>query len=34
VATPVYTQDWTAKLIDANIKNEPLPKSPLPEGGS
>jgi ribose transport system substrate-binding protein len=34
VATPVYTQDWTAKLIDANVKNEPLPKSPLPEGGS
>jgi ribose transport system substrate-binding protein len=34
VATPVYTQDWTAKLIDANVKSEPLPKSPLPEGGS
>ncbi len=30
VATPVYTQDWTAKLIDANAGHKPLPPSPAP----
>jgi ribose transport system substrate-binding protein len=30
VATPVYTQDWTASLIDANVDHKPLPASPLP----
>jgi ribose transport system substrate-binding protein len=30
VATPVYTQEWTAELIDANAEHKPLPKSPFP----
>lgn len=30
VATPVYSQDWTASLIDANVEHKPLPASPLP----
>jgi ribose transport system substrate-binding protein len=30
VATPVYSQDWTAGLINANIDHKPLPASPLP----
>jgi len=34
VATPVYTQDWTAKLIDANAGHTALPASPPPGGGS
>jgi ribose transport system substrate-binding protein len=34
VATPVYTQDWTAKLIDANATKQPLPASPAPGGAS
>lgn len=32
VATPVYSQDWTVRLIDANAENKPLPKSPVPNG--
>jgi ribose transport system substrate-binding protein len=31
VATPVYSQAWTASLIDANAAKKPLPKSPVPE---
>lgn len=31
VATPVYSQSWTVKLIDANVNHKPLPKSPLPQ---
>jgi ribose transport system substrate-binding protein len=34
VATPVYTQEWTAKLIDANADHTALPASPLPGGGA
>ncbi|MEO0868143.1 MAG: substrate-binding domain-containing protein [Cyanobacteria bacterium J06642_11] len=32
VATPDYTQAWTAKLIDAQNLDAPLPLPPLPEG--
>lgn len=34
VATPVYSQDWTAELIDANAEHKPLPKSPFPGASS
>jgi len=30
VATPVYSQQWTAELIDANLAHKPLPASPEP----
>lgn len=30
VATPVYSQQWTAGLIDANADHKPLPASPEP----
>jgi ribose transport system substrate-binding protein len=33
VATPVYTQDWTAGLIDANAEGKPLPASPIAKAG-
>jgi ribose transport system substrate-binding protein len=29
VATPVYTQQWTADLIDATVAHAPLPASPV-----
>jgi len=32
VATPVYDQAWTAKLIAANAAHQPLPASPVPGG--
>lgn len=32
VATPVYDQAWTVKLIDANAAHQPLPPSPVPGG--
>jgi ribose transport system substrate-binding protein len=31
VATPVYTQQWTAELIDANAAHKPPPASPEPQ---
>ena len=34
VATPVYSQAWTAKLIDANADHTALPASPEPGGGA
>lgn len=33
VATPVYTQAWTAGLIDANAAGKPLPASPVAKLG-
>jgi ribose transport system substrate-binding protein len=33
VATPVYTQAWTAGLIDANAAGAPLPASPVAKTG-
>jgi ribose transport system substrate-binding protein len=33
VATPVYTQAWTASLIDANAAGQPLPPSPIAKAG-
>ncbi len=33
VATPVYTQAWTAELIDANAAGAPLPASPVAKAG-
>lgn len=33
VATPVYSQEWTAKLIDANAGHAALPASPAPGTG-
>lgn len=32
VATPVYDQAWTVKLINANAAHQPLPPSPVPGG--
>ncbi|MEM0980860.1 MAG: substrate-binding domain-containing protein [Cyanobacteria bacterium P01_H01_bin.58] len=32
VATPLYTQDWTVKLIEAHQTDAPLPLPPLPDG--
>ncbi|MGH7211484.1 MAG: ABC transporter substrate-binding protein, partial [Acetobacteraceae bacterium] len=34
VATPVYSQAWTAKLIDANARRTALPASPEPGSGA
>lgn len=34
VATPVYGQEWTAEVIDANAEHKPLPKSPRGAGVS
>ncbi len=34
VATPVYSQAWTAKLIDANAEHSALPASPEPGSGA
>ena len=31
VATPVYSQQWTAELIDANAAHKPPPASPEPQ---
>jgi ribose transport system substrate-binding protein len=33
VATPVYTQAWTASLIDATVAGKPLPESPVAKAG-
>jgi ribose transport system substrate-binding protein len=33
VATPVYTQAWTAEVIDANAEGKPLPASPVAKQG-
>jgi hypothetical protein len=33
VATPVYTREWTAELIDANAEGKPLPASPVAKAG-
>jgi ribose transport system substrate-binding protein len=33
VATPVYTREWTAALIDANAEGKPLPASPIAKAG-
>lgn len=33
VATPVYTREWTAALIDANAEGKPLPPSPIARAG-
>jgi len=34
VATPVFGQEWTAEVIDANAEHKPLPKSPSPSDPS
>lgn len=31
VATPIYTQKWTEKLIKANLDHTKLPASPPPK---
>lgn len=33
VATPVYTQQWAAEVIDANAEGKPLPVSPVAKKG-
>ena len=33
VATPVYTQAWSAEVIDANAAGKPLPASPVAKQG-
>lgn len=33
VATPVYTQAWSAEVIDANAEGKPLPSSPVAKAG-